>query len=354
MIIIVLLSVIITLLITIVVIVAKQSNKMKSLMMEKLRFDPKTGQTIIDTGEIMAEAQEGTSCAAVSDTDRQAEANQDSCRTLIVPNANAKVIAIADGIGSAKYSEVGSKFVTEKAIDLVKQALEEDVEHIDFHGLFASIQQSLVEMIKKDYADELDSFKPNSFGTTLILGIDLPDKFIAAYIGNGCLYHVSGFFTDFPNSICVPWNAVNLLTPHTIPENGREALYKLFCYQADSFRIAPTVLQITKEKETPGEMFIMTTDGVDSADHAIPVIDSKSNIYRPFSKKMFDLLGSLEDYVLGRHPINDDTLQMALEGYLTQIKEDKTMDDDTTVGVFISGFAKEYFYKKRRKLDENH
>ena len=188
MVVIILLAVIIALLSVLVGLVWKLNRK----NMNKIKFDPKTGQTSIVEDVISSEIIEQTTFAAASDTDRLAEHNQDYCRTLFVPEANAKVIAIADGIGSAKYSEIGSRFVTGKALELIQKELMENAENIDFYALFANIQQALVKMIQKDYANELDSLASNSFGTTLILGIDTPDQFVTAYIGNGSVYHISG------------------------------------------------------------------------------------------------------------------------------------------------------------------
>lgn len=288
-------------------------------------------------------------CIAAVTSDTRKVKNQDSYCEVYVEKVKARIIAVADGVGSSYMSEEGSKFVAFKAVELVRNAVETDERNIDFDRIFDEIQMGLNSKVETDFAEELASLKPDSFGTTLIVGIDFPDRFVAAYVGNGSIWHVSGLFNTFPKMVCLPWNAVNLLTPDTIMSGGKEALYKIFFYNGEKKHHKPTVLQLSKLNETPGDMFIITTDGVYSSDHAIAGKDDEGEIWIP-STAQFGLLNDyLKNYVEGNEDINDETLKQMLVRYLAHIKEAKIMDDDTTLGVFISGEAKNHFMDSRKK-----
>jgi len=292
---------------------------------------------------------EASPCIAAVASDTRKVKNQDGYCEAYIEKVQARIIAIADGVGSSYKSEVGSHFVTEKAIELIKKAVEADEYHINFDKIFDEIQEGLDEKVKSNYAEELSALKSESFGTTLIIGIDFPDRFIAAYVGNGSIWHVSGLFNTFPNMVCLPWNAVNLLNPDTIMSRGKEALYKIFFYKGEKKHHKPTVLQISKLNEAPGDMFILTTDGVYSSDHAIAAKDDEGEIWIPSTPQFGLLHDALKSYVEGEEDINDDTLHQLLVRYLAHIKEDNIMDDDTTLGIFISAEAKAHFTEKRKK-----
>lgn len=290
--------------------------------------------------------------AAVSSDTRKAK-NQDGFSEAFVQGCNARIIAIADGVGSSYKSEVGSHFVTEKAVELVKMAVEADEHHIDFDKIFDEIQDGLDKKVESDFAEELSELKPSSFGTTLIIGIDFPDRFISAYVGNGSIWHVSGYFNKFPTVVSLPWNAVNLLNPDTTMVGGKEALYKIFFYKGQKKNHKPTILQISKLREAPGDLFILTTDGVYSSDHAIASKDEEGDIWVPSTAQYGLLYELLKGYVESNEEISDNSLKAKIDTYLAHINEAQIMDDDTTLGIFISTEAKAHFMEERMKNETN-
>jgi hypothetical protein len=318
--------------------------------------DEKSSFSAVDKGFSPVVTAESPCIAAVASCTRK-EKNQDSYFETYVEKAHARIIAVADGVGSSYKAEEGSRKVAAKAVELLKQIIESnetvsfnsifDKIQIDFDGIFDAVQADLDAMVERDYPNELSLLKPASFGTTLIVGIDMPDRFVAAYVGNGSIWHVSGLFNTFPPMVCLPWNAVNLLTPDTIMNGGKEALYKMFFYKGEKKYHRPTVLQISKLKESPGDVFIITTDGVNSSDHAIAGKDDEGDIWIPSTAQYGLLQDYLKAYVEGNDNINDETLKAMLVRYLTHIKEAKIMDDDTTLGVFISAEAKKHFMESR-------
>lgn len=310
----------------------------------------------------------GTPCVAAVMSDTLKAKNQDSYAEAYVEKAQAHIIAIADGVGSSYKAEEASRKVTAKAVELVKKAIESncsvnfdsifDKIQIDFDSVFDEVQSDLDAQLENEYPHELAALKPVSFATTLIVGVDLPDRFVAAYVGNGSIWHLSGLFNTFPSMVSLPWNAINLLTPDTIMSGGKEALYKIFFYKGEKKHHKPTVLQISKLDSNPGDLFIITTDGVYSSDHALAAKDEEGNIWIPSTDQFGILHDYLKAYVEGGDDINDETLKQTLERYLSHIKEAKIngnpiMDDDTTLGVFISAEARKHFMDKRKENETN-
>lgn len=345
-------------------------KKKEKSMLEKKDFevnyeDDKSSFSSVNKEEGQPTKVAESPCIAAVASDTRKQKNQDGYCEAYIEKYQARIIAIADGVGSSINAEKGSSLVTSKAVELIKNAIEAngtvnfnsifDKIQIDFDGIFNQIQAELDAEVEREYTDEhqLAELKPASYGTTLIIGIDLPDRFIAAYVGNGSIWHVSGLFNTFPSMVCLPWNAVNLLTPDTIMSGGKEALYKIFFYKGEKKHHKPTVLQLSKLDESPGDIFILTTDGVYSSDHAIAAKDDEGEIWIP-STNQFGLLNDmLKAYVEGNEEINDETLRQMLVRYLAHIKEAKIMDDDTTLAVFISNEAKNHFMEKRMKDETN-
>lgn len=345
-----------------------RSKKDKSIQEEKMGkvgdpnyekpFSPKTEEEV----QPMVAA---SPCTAAVASDTRKSKNQDGFCEAYVQSCKARIIAIADGVGSSLYAEKGSRTVTTKAVELIKKAIESkepvdfneifDEISIDFDTIFDQVQSALDAEVESEFTDEhqLSELKPASYGTTLIVGIDLPDRFIAAYVGNGSIWHVSGLFNTFPKIVSLPWNAVNLLNPDTIMSGGKEALYKIFFYKGKKKHHRPTVLQISKQAEAPGDIFILTTDGVYSSDHAIAAKDVEGDIWIPSTTQLGLLYDALKTYVEGNDDINDESLKRMLDTYLAHIKEAKIMDDDTTLGIFISAGAKAHFLEERKKNEAN-
>jgi serine/threonine protein phosphatase PrpC len=286
-------------------------------------------------------------------TDSPKLVGQDACKNTYVEEAQAHIVAVADGLGSQPYAEKGSAFVVDKVVELLADKLKSGIKDIDFEQVFREVQIALDKHIEQLLPELPDSHKllpEDCFGTTLIVGIDFPDRFVAAYAGNGAIFNISGYFADFPPAIYLPWNAINMLNPHTVEQDGREALYKLFSWQSKDY--VPTVLEIKKNKDVPGEIFVLATDGVYSADHNIPGKDGEGLIWIPSDKTTELLYDFLKGYLL-REPLTEGALSSRIKSqYLFELKRTKKMDDCTTVGIIITGKCLEYFKDKRKKIIE--
>ena len=315
----------------------------------KLTFDPKTGKNKIggtygDKKDDVVQVFKGCSVVAVK-SDTLKEINKDAYYEKYIPSLNVHVVAVADGIGNSRFCEVGSRFVTERAVSLVVDALASGQE-VNFTEVFKRTQSDLKQMIDREYSGP---FTPESFGTTLILGVDYPDRFTAAYIGNGSIMQISGFFSTFSNLYCMPWNAINLLNPHSIEQGGREALYKFFSFGSTSSDVIPSVVDVMKTVDRPGEIFVLTTDGVHSADQDVPGTDDEGQIWIPADNRLKRLYDLLKDYLLKGGDIDAGSLGVMLDRYLGQLKEFHEMKDDTTLGIVITANARDYFLSEREK-----
>ena len=284
------------------------------------------------------------SCLAIRSSSNRAN-NQDAFCQSSISKSNINVMAVADGIGSAYKAEVGSQFVAKKAVELVSQAIVNGKE-VNYKEIFAETQKQLHEKVAAEYANELPSLQSNSFGTTLIVAVDQPETFTIAYVGNGCAYHLFGNVTKFPADIYIPWNAVNLLNPHTFPDkiSKKEALYKFISYEVlTPEQLVPAILSVNKCHDT-GDIFVIGTDGLDSSDH---VMYGKANnaVWQASKPNIHLLCTELQRLAESPAPVDEGHLGQMLGDFLDVMKNAGQMDDDTTVGIVVSAQALRYLNK---------
>lgn len=285
------------------------------------------------------------SCIALRSSSNR-ENNQDAFCQSSISKSNIHVIAIADGIGSAYKAEVGSQFVATKAVELVSQALISGKE-VDYKEIFAETQKQLHQKVEAEFAADLSSLQSNSFGTTLIVAVDQPETFTIAYVGNGCAYHLFGNVTKFPADFYIPWNAINLLNPHTFPDkmSKKESLYKFVSYEVlDPEQLVPAIVSVNKCHDS-GDIFVVGTDGLDSSDHVM--FGRANNAVWQVSKPNIHLFCTeLQRLTESAAPVDEGHLGQMLEGFMDAMKKTGQMDDDTTVGIVVSAQALQYLNKE--------
>jgi serine/threonine protein phosphatase PrpC len=266
--------------------------------------------------------------------------NQDYC--LVVENKKIGIsgVIIADGIGSHFKSEIAAKFCSIKLKELIEQM--QTIEELNFEILYKDVKVSLIEFAKN--SDEFDFNtidKNSSLGTTLICILDCGDTYFIAYSGNGSIWHIDGRFNTFGKNFYLPWNSINLLNPHTIEQDGKAALYRYLSISDTQY--LPTILILSKNQFSPGEIILATTDGIFSND-AVPIgKDSNNTIWIKGEETMPILYSQLSDF-LSRNPKDAKTedFEFVLAQYLNELKEKTIMHDDTTIGVIISENTIEY------------
>lgn len=266
--------------------------------------------------------------------------NQDYYATVENTALGVSGFIIADGIGSHFKAEIGAKVCSHKLKDLI-EALE-SIEQLDFEELFKNVKVALIEYAKR--TDEFDFNSINkdlSLGTTLICVLDDGKHYHIAYIGNGSVWHIDGRFNRFGQNFYLPWNSINLLNPHCIEQDGKPALYRYL--SISDTQSTPTVLRLSKNHFSPGEIILATTDGIFSND-AVPVgKDANGTLWIKGEETLPILYSKLSDF-FKTNPIEAsiEDINSALAAYLKGLKEKSIMHDDSTIGVIISKKALEY------------
>jgi len=272
--------------------------------------------------------------------------NQDFCGTVTNEKAIFKGVIVADGIGSHSRSELSSKFCAEK----LKEKLEFVVkkEDIDFELFFSQIKEDLKSYSNSELSES--ELKNNPFGTTLICAIELDKEYQIAYVGNGSIWQISGNFNHFGANRYLPWNSINLLNPHTIEVEGKSALFKFLSID-ENVSCKPTVITISKNEDSFGDIIIITSDGVFTNDEVRIGKDDNDVIWimgEESIKLLYDKLSVLFDHDLTN--IEEIDLQGNINEYLSELKERKIMHDDTTLGIIISPQVLKYQQLRLDKL----
>lgn len=248
-------------------------------------------------------------------------------------------IFIADGLGSFKYPRLAS----ERVIDFFKASAQDlnaspsKGHHPKFKEVFKQAKEKLIGFANENFKDE-DKEEPNLYGTTAITVFETEGKVSVAYAGNGAIWHIRGNFNEFPAAYHYPWNAVNYLNPHTIPEGGKEALYRLISNSSDFDECVPTCIEIEKDKSV-GEIIMICTDGIYSADQVKAGKNDKGVWvrYEPTMLKFFDCI---KDFFKSKQHYSKEELEQTLNNYLEELKP--TLDDDATIGLLVTKEALNY------------
>lgn len=244
-------------------------------------------------------------------------------------------VLVADGIGTSTNAKEGAEFIIERAETILK---EQNVSEINLQGLFVQLQRDLQAMILEKYEEPSEK----SFRTTLIIAIETEDKFIIGYLGNGAILHVRGNITTFRDDYYIPWVCTNYLNPHTIPKEGKEALYGYFGFNKSEEKIRPTILEVHKDNKGFGDILIICTDGIYSNDQNGVAKDAEQNLWVEGTKSLELLLNELKIF-LKSEDTHKESLDMLLASYLSKLKDiPNGMTDDCTMGIIISEQAIEY------------
>ena len=236
---------------------------------------------------------------------------------------------IADGLGSYKYAKLSSERVIDFFVNETKNH-QEKILDLKFSEVYKQAKQKLI-----DFANELtteeEKHEENLFGTTLISVLETENKIKISYTGNGAIWHIRGNFNEFPASYLFPWSAVNILNPHTIPENGKEALFRLISNNDDFSECIPSVIELEKDNEY-GDIIMICTDGIYSGDQLKAGKNDKGTWvkYEPSMLKFFEYVSH---YFKSNALYNKESIEQILKQYLEEIKP--ILDDDATIGIII-------------------
>ncbi|MCC6458909.1 MAG: protein phosphatase 2C domain-containing protein [Saprospiraceae bacterium] len=260
-------------------------------------------------------------------------------------SAICEYIAVADGIGSSYKSEIASRIVCAGLFDeLIGEEIEtkDKIDQIDWLQKFGCLPVILNRESVK-ISEEGDSLNvAGALATTLICALDTDNETIISYVGNGAILHLRGNFNRIPDNHIVfkaPWNVSNLLNPHSVWENGNNALYKFISPSAKRQEYAPSVIKMTKDNELYGDIIILCTDGLYSKDQEVIGEDDDRKVWIQQENKLADLYKTIDKFLKKPETeMNNESLQNCLEGFLERAE----VEDDCTLAVIISPQAVKY------------
>lgn len=276
--------------------------------------------------------------------------NQDACAVLRNQRAGFAAAIVADGVGSHYGAEIASA----EAVAALREQLEQisDPTSIDFGELFRQTAQTLSRRVRNSGADLSSDFsRDQAFGTTVICAIETDTYILAAYLGNGGIFHIRGNLDTFPASQLVPWSVLNLLNPQSVSQHGRNVLYKILSPYKERTDCEPDQVSITKDLRCFGEIVVICSDGIYSADQVPVGKDEQGGVWISAEPKLVLLLDHLKRFFTNKQ-YDDAALQQTLGAYLTDLSKRGLVDDDCTVAVLVTEQALLFHTARRRRKSD--
>jgi serine/threonine protein phosphatase PrpC len=299
-------------------------------------------------------------------------ANHDAVAYRVCPGKWQAAI-LADGVGGGNEARTGE--ASQCVVSAVCMALEEG--HLEINALFDRAYQALVRMGAESKVDSPVEKRPrNWLATTLIVVLEFEHEFCCGWVGDGAILHARGNLNAFRNRDGLPWMWMPLLSPHTIPQRGREALYRSLAPGAIPEAREPTVFRLRKDRFL-GDVLLLATDGIYSWDKPKRgFVSAKESDERQFAIIGHDLLlrthqwfcqlwepqpiretASVPDPGLlsrtdsprtdswpqepareeqGQNILTQQELQTSLSTFLQDLKSRDLLEDDTSLGILLS------------------
>lgn len=258
--------------------------------------------------------------------------NEDYVESFVNEQLNIKGFIVGDGIGSHYKASEGSEFCVKTMKNYIENSATN--EELNLYLFYKNVHSDLKNEFINIEKDRLEVDKTQSYGTTLICVIEFEEKFLISYLGNGSVWHIRRNFYDFSPQRYLPWNAINVLNPHTIEENGKEILYKYIALECTDAQLKPTILEISKDKDFYGDIILASTDGLFSNDHNPVAKDKEGNLWISGDKKIEMLLNTLKKS-MQKEELVEENISTDIDEYLTAIVDNKLIDDDITFGLII-------------------
>lgn len=279
----------------------------------------------------------GTIAAAASVTPRpHPEHTEDAAVDFRTADAEVCGVVVADGVGSYSQAGCAARYAAEEAAAVLRDESAE-LDGATFPRLFAQVHAGLRAHARQ--AAGGNAPEPRAFGTTLLVGVDAGATLWAGYAGNGAIWHIRGNLEGFATAP-LPWNAVNLLNPHSVLRGGREVLYNLL----DAAEPSPPMPSVVSVRKDPrfGDILLLCTDGIYSADQVTHGIDAEGGAWISAEETMVMFHRTLRALFAEWDGESELPLQAALESCLYGLRSGEILEDDATVGVIVTADALRY------------
>lgn len=273
--------------------------------------------------------------------------DQDAAGSRVEPNKALQMAIVADGIGQSHNAGEGARW-------LVKNLINELEPNTSFYKKQVDVTLSL---LKEKFKEKLGlpELKPDEvqrYGTTLLLIHETPDTYHIAYLGNGAIFHIRPQQLGLPSNL--PWYSVNMLNPHSVFQQGKEALTRYFSPDASDAQVEPTFLTLSKNQHS-GDILIACTDGIFSQDSILGGLAANGDIYTRIDANMLALYESLR--ALAKQPIIDqESLLQMIKDYLAEMHTEgstRPADDDTALAISITPAAVRYMKEHFGQTNES-
>lgn len=286
-----------------------------------------------DAGDAVPHAAIPRRTLAATATSSRKAVNQDACRSVVNTKAGLTGVVVSDGIGS----QFGAALASTLAVDALTERLErlDDAAALDLGALYRDVNDVLTAHVQQvpDVPSGVDV--ATSFGTTLLCAIETASAFTLAYVGNGAIIHARGNVATFPQTYLLPWSAVNVLNPHTVPERGRSVLYKHLAPFASAQMVTPTVVTISKDPSIFGDVVIVCSDGITSIDQTRVGTDDEGEIWIHGPRGLAVLYQHLSSFLTGGAR-GQAELDRMLDAYLDALSQQNLIADDSSIGILVT------------------
>lgn len=275
----------------------------------------------------MMKAARGSILATASITNKSE--NQDA-HTVLCGNCSA--VFIADGMGTFSHARQAANTVMERFKAFAEQQ-RTPAANDSIRAMFKDAGQALVDLANGMAATTFEG--GGLFGTTAIVVFDTEDEIVVAYVGNGAVWHIRSDFQLFSEPHPFPWNAVNILNPHTVPEFGKEALQRYLSDEDGTGTWEPSIIRLVKDR-AQGDIIMACTDGIHSADQ-VRIGRNDKGLWLRYEERLALFYRRLAGFLKGPEVPASDALRTLLDGYLEEVKGG--LDDDATLGVLVTAAA---------------
>ncbi len=245
--------------------------------------------------------------------------NEDYAETMQLAGCN--VMAIADGVSGAPRGDLAARAAVEGMIRHIEGRWQSTgrLGRDDLAGAFTAAH---LEVRRRAFQLSAETHRAENPQTTLIAIIEVEDRFIVAYLGDGvvALYRAAGdlamrlLFPDLP----LAEHPKMMLVPHS------EMGVLTRCIEADKAPPRPAYMEIDKALEG-GEIVVAATDG---ALHPGTAIKTANMLLADIRRGLFD------------HVTNDElpssTNKLVVRRILEESLERNCGDDNATLGVLIT------------------
>lgn len=262
--------------------------------------------------------------------------NQDDCcAERYRETQELRVLAVADGLGSHRYSELASSAAIDGAILALRKHTAGPLAPSD---LVREAQRRVVLEAQAFYEGEGRAIPvEGEYSTTLILAVEDQCEIRFAWLGNGAILQIQGAALLLESPARVPWQATNLMLPHAIANaQGKPALSRYISGSTGTEVFDPSFMSVSLDNDGYGDVFVLCTDGILTAEDKKIGRLKDGTYWQQVSEGEVDLFDLLKRIADRPGELTDDDVTAEIQSYLQAMHDAGRQSDDATLGVVLS------------------